>query len=163
VALITYEAIVIYSWVMLVYDLRIFALLAFLPPFFVFRGVKKERQYFTDVSLPVVKTVGTLKTIEIKRRRSTEKYLEIENVRFDGNNNDHSVINLMFSTFGKNRHHFPIRIEYSPHNKLIWEIKKRSQNGSYWESIYDVLPESKDLREEFLIQSQLSPNSQSTP
>ncbi len=117
--------------------------LVILPPFFLYTGYAKEKQYFADVNLPVVKTVGTLKTVEIRHRRSgVTRYFEVEGIRFGKNNNDPAVIDLIFTNFGTNQSYQPIRIEYSPTSSLIWEIKKRNTNG--WETIYDVLPEKFD-------------------
>lgn len=142
ILLIIYEIILFYlNFEYFKVDLNeLFFALVILPPFFIYTGYQKEKQYFADVNLPVVKTVGTLKTVEIKHRRGrVTRYFEVEGVKFGKNNNDSSVIELVFTIFGVNQSYQPIRIEYSPTSGLIWEIKKRNTNG--WETVYDSIPE----------------------
>lgn len=136
-----YEAAVIYFGIQYINnvgfdDAEIFIYLALIPAGLLFGTLKKENNLYKDIGRPVIKTVGTLKTYEKVHRKHTERYFTVEDVRFDKNNNDLQVVNQMLDLFGKNQSFGPIRIEYSPYSKTIWQIKKRSIDNGKWESVY---------------------------
>lgn len=141
VIFILYEAAIIYFGLKYVNsvgfdDSEIFLFLAIVPAVILFESLRREENLYKDIGRPVVKTVGTLKTYEIVRRRHTEKYFTVEGVRFDNKNNDSQVVEEMFSIFGKNQSFSPVRVEYSPFSKMIWQIKKRTIDNKFWEVIY---------------------------